>query len=395
MNAAGIVVEYNPFHNGHLYHINETRRLSNADVIIAVMSGSFLQRGEPAVVDKWTRTKMALLNGADLVVELPYAFSTQKAETFAEGAIQILHHLKCQFFCFGSEDGKTSTFLQSAVRLEEKKEQLNQQVQIFVKEGMSYPSAQTKARNFVFQDDPLPLDLAKPNNILGYHYIAANYSLGSPLKPIAIQRQGAGFHDQEASGTIASATAIRKILHENSQKASAFMPATSFSLLNNRYLHSWESYWPLLRYRLLSIRADHLNSIYEIEEGIGPRLVQAALKSDSFASFIDKVKTKRYTRTRLQRMITHILTDTTKQEMQRNQKALFIRLLGMTESGRAYVRSVKKDISVPFVSRTAAGLDLLSLDLKASRVYASAFDAPPAYTAALLDQEFSFPPILL
>ncbi|OES43709.1 nucleotidyltransferase [Domibacillus iocasae] len=395
MNAAGIIVEYNPFHNGHLYHINETKRLSNADVIIAVMSGSFLQRGEPAVIDKWTRTKMALQHGVDVVVELPYAFSTQKAATFSAGAIDILHHLKCQSFCFGSENGQIEPFLRSVERLAEKNEQLTALVRLFMKEGMSYPSAQTKARDAIFQKDPLPLDLSKPNNILGFHYVQANDTLGSPLMPLTVQRKGAGFHDVKASGSIASATAIRKRLFLTNEAIDDVMPSSAAAYLKNRTLHSWESYWPLLRYHLLSIHPEQLASIYEVEEGIGPRLIQAALKSDSFAAFMERVKTKRYTWTRLQRMMVHILTNTDKETMQQAERVSFIRLLGMTENGRAYIRSIKKDIPVPLLSRTASGSNLLALDIKAARIFASAPNFPKDYADSLFEQEYSAPPLLL
>ncbi|WP_046175143.1 nucleotidyltransferase [Domibacillus indicus] len=395
MNAAGIVVEYNPFHNGHLYHINETKQLSNAEVIVAVMSGSFLQRGEPAVTDKWTRTKMALQHGVDIVVELPYAFSTQKAETFATGAIHILNYLKCQFFCFGSENGQIAPFLHAAERLKQQNNEFSRLVRSFMKEGVSYPSAQTKARDSIFQKNPLPLDLSKPNNILGLHYVQANNELGSPMTPLTILRKGAGFHDTEAKGSIASATAIRKQLIEKSGSIDHAVPPLSAAALKKQFLHSWELYWPLLRYRLLTIEPGQLASIYEIEEGIEPRLIKAALQSDSFAEFMQRVKTKRYTWTRLQRMMTHILTDTDKESMEQGANVSFIRLLGMTEAGRAYIRSVKKDIQVPLISRTASGSSLLSLDLKASRVFASAPRLPGEYAHSLLKQEYSTPPILL
>ncbi|WP_050181540.1 nucleotidyltransferase [Domibacillus robiginosus] len=395
MNAAGIIVEYNPFHNGHLYHINETRRLSNADTVIAVMSGSFLQRGEPAIVDKWTRTKVALQHGVDIVVELPYAFSTQRAQIFAQGAIEILSHLKCRFFCFGSENGGMDPFLHTVEQLKKNSIELDACVRSLMKEGMSYPAAQTKARNKVFGENALPLDLSKPNNILGFHYVQANLGLATPMQPLTIQRKGAGFHDTESTGPIASATAIRQRLFTTEEPVHDVMPSLSAEAMQNRPLHSWESYWPLLRYRLLSIDSERLASIYEVEEGIGPRLMEAARQSSSFSSFMQQVKTKRYTWTRLQRMMTHILTDTDKASMQQAQQASFVRLLGMNENGRAYIRSVKKELEVPLLSRTAAAGSLLALDIKASRVFASASHVSENYVRSLLEQEYSVPPILL
>lgn len=221
LKAVGLVVEYNPFHNGHLYHLEASKTASEADAVIAVMSGNFLQRGEPALVSKWARTKMALKQGADLVIELPYAYATQKAETFADGAISILEALGCSSVCFGSENGEISPFLETAELLNSHHAEYQQLVKQFMKEGMSYPSAQTSAF-LALETDSRPLDLSLPNNILGFQYVRAIQKQKASIRPLTIKRTAAGYHDEDFnSSPIASATSIRKALFQMNRRISA------------------------------------------------------------------------------------------------------------------------------------------------------------------------------
>ncbi|OZI12371.1 hypothetical protein CEW92_07825 [Bacillaceae bacterium SAS-127] len=398
MKTVGIVVEYNPFHNGHLYHAQKARETANADVVIAVMSGHFLQRGEPALIHKWARTRMALQNGVDLVVELPYAFSTQKAEFFSFGAISILKELACDSFCFGSENGQVEPFLDTLETIKSASPALNPLIHSYMKEGYSFPKAQTLAREQLFHDS-LPLDLSMPNNILGYHYVQANDRLTKPMQPLTIKRQQAGYHDESlAFDSIASATGIRKEIADSKHVSTIerFVPESTLTELTQYYhehhiFHSWNMYWPLLKYRLLSASIEELQSIYEITEGIEFRLKETARHATSFIDFMERVKTKRYTWTRIQRMLAHILTNTTKEEMKEAMASVrYIRLLGMNGRGREYMKSIKKELSLPLIARVAAHKELLALDMKASDVYMQGVQTPQ-----LLNNEFTQPPILL
>ena len=215
MKSVGLIVEYNPFHNGHAYHLQASKVAAQADVVIAVMSGNFLQRGEPALVSKWQRTKMALLNGVDIVFELPYRFATQKAETFAFGAVSILDAVHCESLCFGSESGDLSDFLQTIDYLKEQQNPYNENIKSYLDTGVSYP----KALSLAFQQLPAAdnyLDLAKPNNILGLEYIKAIQQQKCAVRPLTIARKNADYHDEHfASATIASATSIRKAIFTN------------------------------------------------------------------------------------------------------------------------------------------------------------------------------------
>ncbi|MER2258537.1 MAG: nucleotidyltransferase family protein, partial [Priestia megaterium] len=193
MQAVGIIVEYNPFHNGHAYHLQQAKQQTGADCVIAVMSGHFLQRGEPALVSKWSRTRMALAAGADLVVELPYAFSTQKAETFASGAISILESLRADFICFGSENGNIDSFTRTADLLEAHESELSALIQQEMKKGNSYPKAASNA--FLQLFTKAPIDLSQPNNVLGMSYVAAIKKQHASIKPYTITRIQSHYHD--------------------------------------------------------------------------------------------------------------------------------------------------------------------------------------------------------
>ncbi|MCL6570702.1 MAG: nucleotidyltransferase [Bacillus sp. (in: Bacteria)] len=403
MRAVGLIVEYNPFHNGHAYHLQASKEAANADVVIAVMSGNFLQRGEPALVSKWSRTRMALLNGVDLVFELPYNFATQKAETFANGAVSILDALGCDFLCFGSESGDISSFFQTNDYLAKQQKPYDEHFKRFIDTGVSYP----KALSLAFQQLPDSenfLDLTLPNNILGFQYIKAIKQQKSFIKPMTVPRKNADYHDEHfASATIASATSIRKAIFSGAEGHFAIeqlVPVPTKELLTEYYqdfgvFHHWENYWSYLQFRLIHCSPEELKGIYEVEEGLENRLLATALVSESFHEFMLKIKSKRYTWTRLQRLCIHILTNAKKTEMDRNQeKATYLRLLGMTTTGKEYLNKRKTHFSLPLVSKLSSFKHKeINLDIKAARVYS--LGVPVTLRHALLMQEYKQPPIFV
>ena len=403
MNAVGVIVEYNPFHNGHAFHLKASKEAAHADVVIAVMSGNFLQRGEPALVSKWYRTKMALLNGVDLVFELPYRFAVQKAETFATGAVSILDAACCESVCFGSESGDISDFYQTIEYLKKQQQPFEENIHQLMDTGVSYP----KAVSLAFQqlsDSENYLDLAKPNNILGLEYIKAVNKQKSKIKPLTVPRKNADYHDEHfASDTIASATSIRKAIfsNENGKKEiDQYVPGPTKQLLKEylhyyQIFHQWENYWSYLQFRLLHCVPDELREIYEVEEGLENRLLAAALEAGSFQEFMQKLKTKRYTWTRLQRLCVHILTNTKKLEMtNHSENASYIRLLGMTSRGKEYLNKRKKDFSLPLVSKLSSFKNSeILLDVKAARVYS--LGLPNQVKNEMIRQEFKQPPIFI
>ncbi|MGM0886556.1 MAG: nucleotidyltransferase [Bacillota bacterium] len=397
MKACGLVVEYNPFHNGHVLHARESREKTGADVVVAVMSGPFLQRGEPAIVSKWTRAEMALNGGIDLVIELPYAFATQKAEIFAKGSIALLESLGCDSFCFGSEDGKIEPFIIAHRILSENSAAFDAAIKSAMDAGNSYPASAAQAYRSIIHGDAA-LDLTKPNNILGKEYVSAALSNGYSIRPYTIQRVAAGYHETKLSkDPIASATGIRKAIHEHQElhSVSSYVPQATMSGLEQyltRYhaLHDWEMYWSMLKYRILSSSLTELEGIYEVEEGIEHRMKEMANQSSSFSGFMAALKTKRYTWTRLQRMCVHILTHTFKEQVIHNDQPAYIRLLGMNGRGQEYLHSVKKGLPLPLISKLSSYRKQdIDTDLRVAQVYA--LGLPEPHQAALMKREYESP----
>lgn len=357
MKAVGLIVEYNPFHNGHLYHLEASKKKTAADVVVCVMSGYFLQRGEPALLPRKERTLMALKGGADLVIELPYIFSSQHANWFARGAVSALHHLGVDVLCFGSEHGNVSSFQELVQFLTENDDVYQQAVQTYIKKGYSYPKATAMAFQKLESTSSLP-DLSKPNNILGFHYLKAIEELNSSIKAETIPRKQADFHDETiTTKTVASATSIRRALLTNpsTKNIEHTIPASTKQQLvsfmqREEGFYEWERYFPFLQGKILTTPLKYLSSIYEAEEGLERRFYNAIKKCSSFRSFMEEVKTKRYTWTRLQRFAVQILTGTTKEEA---KEALscggvdHLRVLGMNKKGQAYLSQIKKHVDIP------------------------------------------------
>lgn len=403
MKATGLVVEHNPFHNGHAYHAQQARNTTGADVVIAVMSGNFLQRGEPALVDKWTRAKMSLQAGVDLVVELPYRYATASAKEFASASIFLLNALKADSFVFGSEDGDIGAFHQTVQLIRSNEYVYHQAIREAVQSGSSYPKALQHA--FVTLQTLVPgqdvVDLSKPNNILGYHYTEACYTYSLPITPQTIQRIGAGYHDEiTPTQSIASATGIRKALFETQElhTAASFMPQTTLNELDSwftsyRQFASWSQFWPTLRFAILSKTSQQLAAIAEVTEGIEHALLKHAASSSSYEEFMQKLKSKRYTWTRLQRMLTHIYTGFL--ETERTDKLPdAIRLIGMSNKGQLYLNSVKKNLDLPLVSRLASSKSsLIAQDIRASNVYYLGFESKKLHQ--LVGHEYKKLPLMI
>ncbi|BAR82696.1 hypothetical protein KNN_01850 [Bacillus thuringiensis serovar tolworthi] len=367
------------------------------------MSGPFLQRGEPALISKWYRTKMALANGVDLVVELPYVFATQKAETFANGAISILNALRVSEICFGSEDGQIENFYNTISIQKNEEETFNCLVKQFMDAGNSYAKATSDAFSHILTSEK-NIDMSQPNNILGFQYMKAILSQNSSIQAQTIKRFASHYHDETFNDQhIASATSIRKQLFSEEglfTTIEPFLPQATTSLLANYkqnygILHNWEQYFSFFKYRLMTMSPGDLRHIYEIEEGLEHRILSKIQNSSSFYSFMEALKTKRYTWTRLQRACTHILTNTTKEDIRSaniEQHAPYIRLLGMSQKGQTYLSKNKKKIELPILTHTKT-FDHAALDIekKANSVYFSIMHEP--LRTQLLKQDITHHPI--
>ncbi|GEK32657.1 nucleotidyltransferase [Kurthia sibirica] len=375
MNATGVIVEYNPFHNGHLYHINLTKQKTGADVVIAVMSGHFLQRGEPALVDKWQRATMALQAGVDLVIELPYCFATGHAKDFAFGGVSLLESLGCQTMSFGSEAGSIEGFKSSYSLLNAHNDEVQLNIHEQIKSGISYPQALNNSYKVLSAKYNLDLiDLSQPNNILGYHYVEQIMTHHFAMQPLTIQRITAGYHDDVSKNeSIASATGIRKELLQQKQLSAIeqFIPPTSLeSLITNDSYSSWETFYPQLRFTILRSSPAELRQYVDLTEGIEFLIYKAAQQCNTFPLFMQKIKSKRYTWTRIQRMLCHIFVGYTKEQRENFTSPRYIRILGMTSIGQQYISIHKKDFKLPIVSRVASFKDsMLEVDIRATDLY--------------------------
>lgn len=343
MRSCGIVVEYNPFHNGHRYHAEKARELSNADVVVAVMSGNFLQRGEPAIIDKWSRTEAALRNGVDLVVELPFSWAVQSADYFAKGSIKILQALKCDALCFGTDSDSSFDYAEyGRFFIEEKAaiDQLFHELPI----GWSYPEKMAevvsrlypKAQNF------------PPNHILGLSYAKENAVYEQPMEIFPLPRKDQGYHDEHlVVDQFASATGIRQAVLAG-EDISAFVPEETRNELNQTHI-SWADFWPFLNYQLRANSVDSLQEIYQMKEGLEHRLVEQA--AGSFSEYLAMISTKRYTQPRLQRLLTYVLLQVKEAEIKTEQENSMLHLLGFTEKGQAYLNEKKKQFTMPVAAK--------------------------------------------
>ena len=353
MKKIGIICEYNPFHNGHIYHIQKIKELFEDCMIICVMSGNYVERGEVSLLNKWDKTKIALDYGIDLVVELPFAFATQSADLFCHGSIQILNALKVDAIVFGSETNDLN-LLKKAAQIE-LKEEYNQKIKEEMRKGISYPSASAKVlKNWISCSN------FGPNDTLAIGYLKELILQKSQIIPYTIQRTN-DYHSTKNDSTIVSATAIRTLIKEK-KEVNAYLPYS----IQSFQIHFNEDYFPYLRYKILS--ETDLTRYQSVEEGIENRIKKKAVGAKSFEELIKAVKTKRYTYHNISRMFLHILVGFTKEEAKNMKQIEYIRILGMNQVGKKYLKSIKKEVSFPILSKFEK-YPMLELEQRTSILY--------------------------
>ncbi len=410
MHTVGLITEYNPFHNGHLHHLHESLRITGAVASVAIMSGHFLQRGEPALVDKWTRAEMALAAGVDLVLELPFPFACNSAPHFALGAVQSLDALGVvDNLCFGSEAGAIPPLDRAACLLIDAADEVAAGTAMALKQGLSYPAA--RAGVVAGLDPGLPPGLlASPNNILAIEYLRALQINGSAMKPCTIPRIGAGYHSSDAAGPIASATGIRKQVDAGLDVA-PLLPEACGQILtraldDGRCLDQERLFTALQAFLLQG--AESLRGIYQVEHGLERRIAEKALTAATFADLVNLIKSRQWTQTRIQRLLVYVLLQTAGAEMRDflRHGPLYLRLLGATARGREVLAGARKKKTLPMIgdpSRARAVLRrfyhgrpescrlaerMLGCDLRATRLYGLLQASP---RAAHRNQDFFHP----
>lgn len=390
MKVLGIVAEYNPFHNGHLYHLQKSRAMSGADCVVAVMSGNFTQRGEPALLDKWARTEIALLCGVDLVIELPCVYALASAEYFAFAAIKLLNSLGAvNMLCFGSESGSLEKLTETASILSDEPEYYKLVLKASLSSGKSYPAARQEALSSYLKaqygHDSLSETLKKPNNILGIEYLKALRRLNSSIIPMTLERAGNEYNSIVLSGELSSATSIRRIISENfwsdaRQLLVAALPNQSLAVLEREIELGRGPILPsdfdmLLISSLRRMSVEEISTLPYMEKGLENRFKQAAENTGSYQELLDAICTKRYTNTRIQRILFSLLTGLRKDKFDsfnQNGGPAYIRILGLNKTGRKLLSSVKESSTLPVITKAA---DFKNSDIPgvAAMLYLEAF----------------------
>ena len=383
MKSVGIICEYNPFHNGHLYHLTKVKEMFPNHNIILVMSGNFTERGDMSIINKWDKTDIALHYGVDLVVELPFVFASQSADIFAKGSIEILNHLNVEYLVFGSESNDLNKLIEMAkIQLDNKK--YNSLVKTYMNEGINYPTALSKALY-----DLTGKKIIKPNDILGVTYIREILRLKSNIKPITIKRND-NYNCTELEDFMSSATSIRYALKNNSD-VSKQVPEYVLPFLNKN-LYFIDNYYSLLKYNILN-NMDNLDKFQTVDEGIDNRIKKYIINSRSLDELILKIKTKRYTYNKINRMFTHILCNFTKEEASEFENIEYIRVLGFNNSGRLYLNSIKKNIKIPIITNFSSIKNkMLDIEFRTTCVYASLLEEKDKIN--LIESEYKNSPII-
>ena len=361
MASIGIICEYNPFHNGHLYHINKTKEMFPNSPIILIMSGNFTQRGIPSIINKWEKTKLALQYGVDLVIELPFVFASQSADIFAKGSIQLLKELKVSDIVFGSESNNVDDFINLAnIQLNSKEYDKN--VKKYLDKGINYPTAMSKALK-----DISNVFVASPNDLLGLSYTKEIIKQNANINIHPIKRT-VGYHDIIENNNFASASLIRNKLLNN-ENISNLVPYKSNNIIKNTNLHFTNNYFNLLKYKILT--DSQIEKYQTVDEGIENRIYKYIIKSESIDDLINNIKTKRYTYNKIQRMLTHILCGFTKEEAA-NINNEYIRILGFSNIGKKYLNTIKKELTLPIIFNYKKNISkILDIEFRTTCVYAS------------------------
>ena len=356
MNSVGIICEYNPFHNGHLYHLKKVKELFPGNTIILILSPTFTQRGIPSIINKWDKTSLALDYGIDLVVELPYPFACQSADFFAKGAIQLLTSLNVSHLVFGSECNNIEVLTKIAkVQVENKK--CDDLVKHYLQEGINYPTAISKAIKKLIGETVL-----SPNDLLGISYIKEIIKQESNIIPVCIKRTN-NYHGNDSENNIMSATGIRDKI-KNKEEVSKYIPNYDINLLKYD-----NSYFEYLKYKIIS-EGTEIKKYQTVDEGIENRILKYILEVNSIEELIEKVKTKRYTYNKINRMLNHILCSFTKEEAHKFKDISYIRILGFNNQGKQYLSTIKKEVTLPIITNCKNNNnEMLLLEHRITNIY--------------------------
>ncbi len=386
MNISGIIVEYNPLHNGHVYHINKTKELTSCDALIAVMSGNFAQRGIPSSIDKWTKTKMAINNGIDLVIELPAVYSVSSAEFFACGAVSLLNSLGVvDNICFGSEHGNINDIYNTSNILLNEPIEFKSLLKNYLSLGISYPLSRAKAlydysKNSNINISNLLLDnfFNSSNNILGIEYCKSLIELNSSIIPYTLKREGASYNGNLLNDKFSSSTAIRTFVKENGSlaKLTGYIPISVLTEIQNLYSKNCkftfeESMFPYIKYKSATSKNTLVN-LPDATEGLDNKIIKCLQNNLSYSSALENIKSKRYAYTRISRILCQYFIgfDNFNTKKLRSLPCPYARVLGFNSNGKSILKSIKSNSSIPLYTKLPKECsETLQLDIQSTRAY--------------------------
>lgn len=355
--VVGIVAEYNPFHNGHLYQINKIRVKYKDATIIVVCSSSFTQRGDTSILNKFDKAKVALNNGVNLVVELPYVYSTQSSDIFASAAIKILNYLKVDTICFGTESDSIGDIKKCAItQLDEPK--YNEIVREELELGVNYPTALNKALKKL-----IDIEITEPNDLLALSYVKEIIKNQYNIEIFNIKRTN-DFHDIDSNEMIVSASNIRNKLINNIDIKDK-VPNDVYKILKNIKFNN--KYFEFLKYKINS--ENDLEKYLDVDEGLSTRIRNSIDKSNSLDELIQNIKTKRYTYNKISRMLNHILCSFTKDERDKTKDIEYIRILGFDEVGQKHLNSIKDNMDIKILNKFDTSYKALEIEKRVSGIY--------------------------
>lgn len=356
MKIIGVICEFNPFHYGHKYLIDEIRKRYKDSVIIALCSSCFTQRGEVSVLSKWDKAKIALDNGIDLFIEFPYVYSTQSADIFAKGAIEILNMVGIDTLVFGTES-IDDTKLKSLADIQLNNKEYNDKVLDYLDMGLNYATCLSRA---LYDISGVMID--KPNDILGLSYVREIANNNYNIDVVTINRID-NYHSDLVVNNIASASYIRKLVYDN-KDISKYIVDNELECINN---YNIEMFYPYLKYQIIN-NINNLDKYLEVDEGINKRIIKYISISNTWDELVMNIKTKRYTYNKINRVLLHILTSLTKEEA-KNLDINYIRVLGFNNKGRSYLKRIKKDINILTHYKNNISLTL-DIEYRVSCIYA-------------------------
>lgn len=388
-----IICEYNPFHNGHLYQLNESIKLVSPDYVVCIMSGNFVERGNTALINKWARTEMALNAGVDMVIELPTIYSISSAENFAAGAIKILNSFNCDtFLSFGSECGDINTLNKFAEILVKEPAEYVTMLNHELAKGLSFPKARENAMLLYINDIRNSATvLSGSNNILGLEYLKQIIKTGNKISPITIKRIGTDYNSKTISNNIASATAIREMLLDK-KSVKKLMPEYAYSILkeelgNGRFVLDLSQFEKQIIYKLRCMTIEQIANLPDVSEGLEYKIKEASNACNTLDSLIFMIKSKRYTMTRINRILLYALLDITKQDYINSQKTTpYARVLGVSENGKSLLSELSKNKKINVITSVKQFMDksnnkilksMLEKDIFATNIYTMEYKKNP------------------